>query len=1166
MYSSVTPAMTARRLGKSLLNQRPRGAEDKEPGDYAVLSDIELEIFLLLTKVEKLFKQGNYTEAVGLAKRAVELSSHHLGEKHSFLGDSLNNLALVHFAMGDYGIAEKLLREAMEIRRKASGEKHSSYAQSLNNLAELIAVRGDYSAAEPLYRQALEIWRETLGDDHPEVATAMNNLANLYRAVGNYAAALPLHEQALEIWRNKLGEEHPDVAASMIAQAMLRFDMGDYSAAEELSRKALKILRTELGETHSSVAQIFNLQAGISHRRGDYPAAESSYRQALKIRQETLGEEHADVAETMNNLALLLHETGNFEAAEPLYRRALEIWRKVLGDENSSVGTALNNLALLHYDMGNYAAAEPLYRQALEIRKEALGEEHADVAQTLNNMGVMYKDMGDSKTAESLYRQALSIRRKALGEEHSDVAQTLNNLALLHQETGNFEAAEPLYRQALEIRKKALGEDHADVGQTLNNLAGLYYRNKDYPVAESLYRDALEIWRKALGDEHPDVAACANNLALLHYEKGDYTAAEPLYRQALRIWRKALGGEEHPNIGRVLNNLGALCVAIQRQDEAFELMKQAAEIEDCLIGQVFSIGSERQRAAIMEELQTRLSSFLSVVSHYFRDSSEAVRTALDLVLRRKAVGAEALAAQRDAVLGGEYPELLPKLQELTALRMKIAQKTLARPGPEGIDAYRKLLADWNAQKERLEAELARKIPEMNLEQKLRHVDRHVVAQALPENTALIEFVRFDVFDFQAVPARGESRSKPPRYLVFVIKAHQPDMVQMIDLGETEPIDRMIAAFRSFITSGKADRGTRDLGALPEAKKTLIAGEGNKLRASIFDPLLEALNGCKQLLIAPDGDLTRLPFEVLPTGDGRRLIEEYRISYLSTGRDALRFGAMSAIRPAEPMVVADPNFDLRKPMGPLQEKSHITPGRQSRDILRSGLSFMRLPGTRTEGEQVARMLGVEPRLEGDVLEAQIKKCRSPHIMHLATHGFFLADRERSPESNFRDLGAVGDQAGGGTGRLSVSGLENPLLRSGLALAGANTWLKQGELPSEAEDGILTAEDVSGMDLLATELVVLSACETGLGEVRAGEGVFGLRRSFILAGASTLVMSLWKVPDQPTQELMEDFYRRVLSGQPRAEALREAQLALSAKYPNPRDWGAFICQGDPNPLPS
>jgi CHAT domain-containing protein len=230
-----------------------------------------------------------------------------------------------------------------------------------------------------------------------------------------------------------------------------------------------------------------------------------------------------------------------------------------------------------------------------------------------------------------------------------------------------------------------------------------------------------------------------------------------------------------------------------------------------------------------------------------------------------------------------------------------------------------------------------------------------------------------------------------------------------------------------------------------------------------------------------------------------------------------------------------------------------------------MHFGRLPGTRVEGECVAAMLGVAPWVDTAALETRLKACHSPRILHLATHGFFLANRAAGDAAGRRGLGAWSEAAGSGqTPTTGMLNLENPLLRSGLALAGANTWCRGGAPPEGAEDGILTAEDVTGLDLTGTEMVVLSACETGLGEVRTGEGVFGLRRAFVLAGARTIVMSLWKVPDQQTQELMEDFYRRVLGGQPRAEALRAAQLALKARYPDPLYWGAFICQGDPGPL--
>jgi CHAT domain-containing protein len=267
-----------------------------------------------------------------------------------------------------------------------------------------------------------------------------------------------------------------------------------------------------------------------------------------------------------------------------------------------------------------------------------------------------------------------------------------------------------------------------------------------------------------------------------------------------------------------------------------------------------------------------------------------------------------------------------------------------------------------------------------------------------------------------------------------------------------------------------------------------------------------------------------------------------------GRDVLRFEVEPSVESRPPLIAADPDFDL----------GSASEGASSAE----GVPFERLHGTREEGERIAAILGTEPLLEDRVLETMIKDCGSPQILHVATHGFFLPSSPKDPNEEWLDLGIIGSLGSDGLSRLSQ--VENPLLRSGLALAGANTFLEGAGLPEEAEDGLLTAEDVTGMDLLATELVVLSACETGLGEVNVGEGVYGLRRAFVLAGARTLVMSLWKVPDKQTQELMENFYRRLLEGQPRAEALREAQLAMKERYPDPLYWGAIICQGDPDPL--
>jgi CHAT domain-containing protein len=747
----------------------------------------------------------------------------------------------------------------------------------------------------------------------------------------------------------------------------------------------------------------------------------------------------------------------------------------------------------------------------------------------------------------------------------------------------------------------------------------------DHAAALPLLRQALEVRRAALGEAHPHFATSLNNLASLYHAMGDHAAALPLYRQALEVTRAALG-EAHPDFTTSLNNLAGLYVTMGFPSEALPLMEQAASVEDRLIGQVFSIGSDRQRLAFLATVHGHRDQFLSLTWRHLASSPQVVTAALNLLLRRKAVAADSLAAQHQALLGDKYPALRDCFQQWADLRGQIARATLAGPGPEGLAAHRERLTQWQGWQERLEADLARQIPELNAEQRLRSADCRAVAQTLPFETALVGFVRFHVADFKAVPIRRDRQWQPPRYLAFVLPAGDPDRVRLIDLGEAEAIDRLVAAFRAGVTGAAEVRDLvrEPLRPAPDASTTT----GERLRAAVFDPLVDALGPCRRLFLAPDGDLNRLSFDALPLTDGRHLLDAYRISYVSVGRDLLRFQARSGRQLAGPVVAADPDFDLDlgapaagppvagvftftfdvgvPPIAPTPATA--ASGRHARDFDRSQYHFARLPGTRTEGERVGRRLGVPPLLAGAALEGRLKACRSPRILHLATHGFFLPDPQRDLNQFGRSLELMGIGDAPGLGRLSGPVMESPMLRSGLALAGANTFLRGAALPAEAEDGLLTAEDVAGLDLLDTELVVLSACDTGLGAIHRGEGVFGLRRAFVVAGAKTLVMSLWKVPDLATAFLMDRFYDNLLTrGLDRDLALSAAQRAtrdatvaeLKGKWLTPASieqfaagdadtrphleqlaqqaddhrpfaqpfyWGAFICQGDPSPLPA
>jgi len=1033
---------------------------------------------------------------------------------------------IVHLSQsGQFAQAIELAEQCVDMARHDLGEKDLLHARCLANLAVLQQAGGSKVAAIRLYRRALKIYCDISGEETTYYVNTLNALGMLHKEMGDPSAALPHLERALELAPATFGKTSPEIARSLNNLATLRQDLGDREAALKLYHRALEAYRTAVGE------------------------------------------QHLDYAACLNNLGRLHHDRGEDGVALQLLNRAFEVTRANVGEHHPFYAGGLNNLAMLHGDMGDYATSLSFYHRALEAYRTAVGEQHADYARCLNNLATLYQTMDDYDAARPLFEQALMAYVSAVGEQHPDTLRCWTNLAAVIREMEGPACALPVLERVHELTLAAVGDSHPDLAPSLNILGAVHLDMGNHNASLQCYRRALEITETALGKGHPNYAEALNNIAVIYVEMGKYADALPLYRSALEITETALG-ENHSRHAVVLNNLAILLAAMGEKVEAIALGEKAWSINDRRLGQISSIASERQRREFLRTMFFDTSRMLSLLTLKDPCSQETARKALDLILRRKAIGVEALAIQRDALLERRYKDLKAPLAELADLRRRLVQEELKGPGMEGVSAHGKLLEDLRSLKDGLEAELSQKIPEMRLESRLRSVNAEAVAGALPPDAALVEIVSYCAYDFGAPPKDAKSASESTRYVAFVLPAGRPDAVRMIAVGEFGPIHHQLAAFLRIVSRAPDSPRARDLGEEERPPRPEDSDEsGRALRRSLLDPLAEALQGRTRLILAPDGPLSLLPFEILPTDDGRRLIDVYSISYVGCGRDVLRFGTRTAVPASDPLVVADPDFDLS---GGSQEAGSSSGrqekirgqsaerfGRQSREWKHASIHFRRLPGTRAEGERIGALLGVRPWLAGQALESRLRAgCRSPRILHIATHGFFFKDQASVPGAP--GSGMFGSDAFGG--RLRGQLPENSMLRSGLALAGANTWLRGSPTHPEAEDGLFCAEDVTGLDLLATELVVLSACDTGVGEVEVGEGVFGLRRSFQIAGAATVVMSLWKVADGPTQELMVDFYGRLLAGAGRAEALREAQLALRAVYPDPYFWGAFICQGD------
>jgi CHAT domain-containing protein len=886
-----------------------------------------------------------------------------------------------------------------------------------------------------------------------------------------------------------------------------------------------------LQDAHKLYGEVLKLQGA-----GKYDEAVALARRAVEIRERILGPDHPDVAAALNVLAVNFWIKGEYAQAEPIYQRILSVFERTLGPENPRIAITLNNLAAFYWEKGDYVKAEPLAQRALAIMERTLGPEHLSVAMVVNTLAIIYSSRGDYPKAGPLFERALEIWEKALGLEHPHVGIALSNLATVYTDEGEYARAEPLYRRALTIREKALGAEHSEVAATLDNLATVYTEEGEYAKAEPLYRRALNIREKALGEEHPKVAILLGNLGTLYRRIGEYAKAEPLYRRAVEIFERALG-PQHPGLANLLDELALLYAAKGDIVQAIESQSHANDIAEYNLTLNLATGSERQKFAYLALNEKQTNSTFLLHSQIAPDDPQALNLAFTALLRHKGRGLDAMADTIATLRRHATPQDRELFDQLREARSRLASLILKETDAANLDTYRTRLRPAEEKVENLEAKLSTRSAEFRAQTQT--VTLSAVQSVLPEGSALIEFVTY----IPQEPRTGKRR--PPRYLAYLLAARGSP--KWLDLGEAAPIDRAVEAWRQSLRENSPD-----VNQLGRAVDELVM---RPVRSSLW----LTPGGIRHLLIAPDGSLNLIPYAALFDEENRYLIERYTISYLTSGRDLLRFQTTQPSKSA-PLVVANPLFG-KSASG--VARGNPNPGSQS--AFRQGdgksdphkLFFHPLPGTRSEALAIKAILPeASLLLRQEATEAALKQARAPRILHIATHGFFFGAQDEQSD-------VAQNIPGNDPMRISylrlnrwAAHIENPLLRSGLALAGANRG-QDGD-----DDGLLTALEVAGLDLWGTKLVVLSACNTGLGEIKNGEGVQGLRRALVLAGSESQIISLWAVVDERVKDIMIPYYRALRRGEGRGDALRQVQLRMlrSRNRRHPFYWAAFIQSGE------
>jgi CHAT domain-containing protein/tetratricopeptide (TPR) repeat protein len=854
--------------------------------------------------------------------------------------------------------------------------------------------------------------------------------------------------------------------------------------------------------------------------------------------------EDADIA--LRNLywsASQHSEAGDYEKAIALYTRVLEQAPKVWGEGSKSHVAALINLGYLCHTLGRYDRAEILLEKALRFSR---GKDRQDqLQQALEQLARVYLDLHRFDRAELLLKRNLELRTS-----DSERADGLRTLAHAYLTMGANDRAEKTYQQALKLYEEVWGNGSDEVAEVLSSMGLLAMKAGQPDKARWRLERSLKIMRR---NHEKDPGAALNvlyRLGLFHaYSQVDYARAESYFRQVRDVSEK-----HHPRSTRqdLLNHeLGLLAACRGRLADAagcFERQRRWVRQHVSAVLPVLTLSE--QIDYLLNEDAGHFYTALSLAARHPEDESLA-RHSAGWLLNGKALINETLTRSTLAARDSGDPAVRKVGHQLLAVRRKLARVTSARMGITAAALPKSELDELFAQEQKLTRTLQR-IGSRSANAATDWVELAAARKALPEGSVLVDVARIPVLDF------ASRRWEAYRYVAWLTPREGP--VRVVDLGTAEVVDRAVAAVRQALEAAK--KRIRSDGEA-EAEKSL-RGPLESLSKLVLVPLLPAIGKAPQWQLSPDGNLWLVPWEALLLPDGRFAIEAHRICYLTSGRD-LAAPARPRVKPAAALVLADPDFDLRadeaaaesrRVLGDAVREEHLT--RSLSRSLRLG-RIERLAGTAAEAKAIAPALRSwteqPPRvLTGKrALKDVLLAAHSPRALVLCTHGFFLPDQEAGKEKR---LAAQETRA-------LPPGWESPLLRCGLLLAGCN----QAAKAPGGQDGVVTGLEVGCLDLRGTELVVLSACETGLGDVQTGEGVAGLRQAFQVAGARSVVSTLWQIPDRQSARLMALFFAQLAKGKSKVEALRAAKLQIIEERredfaaAHPFFWAAFTLTGQP-----
>lgn len=1100
--------------------------------------------------------QDNYAKnelqtSLTFSKKALKKAAKEFGKNHENYAVSLNNLAFLYHKLNQYDEAIAMYKESILLTEIKLGQNNSSYALSLYNLARVYESRKDFDNALKYYFNSLQSLKKSLGIQSNEYVSVYQNLMNMYPSIDTYVNKKDFYEKALELTLLNFGEQDQSYNYIIDKLGDIYFEEENYKKALEMYNKGRYFVEKQTQMLTEDYYYFCNKIIATLEIDNQINQAIIEGKNALENSTKNLYENHFYTGVFQNQLARLYILTGDFHLAQSNAENGLKNVLQNFGEEHTEYLNSLINIANVYEKLGIYEKALEKHQKALDLGIKILTE--IEVAELYNNLAGAYFYVNEYENSKFNYIEALKILEKNNAQNSASYGNTISNLAFLYQNIGQFNKALDYYLIANKIIIETIGKNNLTYTNHLENMGKLYQFALMFDEAIAYYTEALQIKSTILGKNNPDYALGLTSLSSVYKEKGNFQKALEYINQALKMYEETKNNEQIQYF-LVLQNKAVILESLDKQQEAIllyenildklnqlnfknlnqkgiiltnllnlyhkknnankilELLPVVQNIQKNQLLKNFSFLSENEKMELSNSLQQNLN-LLKYICFQNKNTLEFSNYIYDIELFTKEIILQSSVQIREKILNSKNETAKEKLEEWLFYKnyLNNEYKKATQNKSEEIISTENYI-------NQLEIELSKSDTIFNKTNSINIATWQEVQKKLRPNEIAIEFSK--------IVGYNESKNQEQHFYAAIILKHieNPTLVQLFEQKQLDSILSNNSEKKAYIN--KLYRGSK-------ANDINNKNENIKLYNIIWKPLENYLNDIKKIYFAPTHTLHQIAFSALTDSNEKTVLEKYDLIQLSSTAQLLNLDN-STFKLKEILLFGGMNFNLN-------------------NTNNNSNTWQNLPGTLKEVENIYQIFinhstNSEIFIDQRATEENFKKIinkKQPSIIHLATHGFFFDTIKKEENKDSK------------TDEVFFKVNENPLFRSGILFSGANANWNTKIINQKKEDGILTAYEVANCNLFNTDLVVLSACETGLGEINGSEGVFGLQRSFKTAGVKNIIMSLWEVPDNETFEFMKYFYEELTKTQNIETSFRATQKFMKNKYTEePYKWAAFV----------